>query len=148
MRVIIAAIGRPRPDPVEDLFQDYLRRCPWTIQVVDVVPRDGPRARRAEAEALRAAVPGGAVVVALDARGRSLTSEGFADRLGAWRDDGRAVAFLIGGADGLDPELRRRADLVLAFGTMTWPHRLVRVMLAEQLYRASTIHAGHPYHRA
>ena len=102
-----------------------------------------------EGEALLAAVPDGARIVALDERGKSQTSEAFAKRLGIWRDDGvRAVAFLIGGADGLDESLRKRADMVVSFGALTWPHMLVRALLAEQLYRAHTILTGHPYHRA
>ena len=98
---------------------------------------------------LRAALPRGARLVALDETGRTLDSAAFAGLLGDWRDAGtREAAFLIGGAGGLDPALRREADAVLAFGPMTWPHLLVRVMLAEQLYRAASILAGHPYHRA
>jgi 23S rRNA (pseudouridine1915-N3)-methyltransferase len=89
-----------------------------------------------------------AVLIALDENGRNLTSRALAARIGAWQRQGRSeLAFLIGGPDGLDPALLERADLVLALGRMTWPHRLVRVLLAEQLYRAATILAGHPYHR-
>ncbi|MGR3540647.1 MAG: 23S rRNA (pseudouridine(1915)-N(3))-methyltransferase RlmH, partial [Hasllibacter sp.] len=95
------------------------------------------------------AVPGGAAIVALDERGRAMTSPDFAGWLARARDDGaRDCAFLIGGADGLDPPLRDRADLVLSFGPMVWPHMLARAMLAEQLYRATQILAGTPYHRA
>jgi 23S rRNA (pseudouridine1915-N3)-methyltransferase len=102
-----------------------------------------------EAEALVRALPDGAALVALDERGRMLTSPDLAARLAARRDSGtQDLAFLIGGADGLDPALRDRADLVLSFGPMVWPHMLARVMLAEQLYRAATILAGSPYHRA
>ena len=94
-------------------------------------------------------IAGGPAVVALDERGRLLSSPDLAAQLGRWRDDARGEAvFLIGGADGLDPSLRDRADLVLSFGKMVWPHMLARVMLAEQLYRAATILAGSPYHRA
>jgi 23S rRNA (pseudouridine1915-N3)-methyltransferase len=96
-----------------------------------------------------AAVPKGAVKVALDSQGVALSSEALADRLRAWRDGGASdLAFLIGGAGGLDPAVREAADLVLSLGPMTWPHILVRALLAEQLYRAQTILAGHPYHRA
>ena len=103
----------------------------------------------AEADELLAAVPPGAALVALDERGRDLTSEALAGQLGRWRDEGaRAAAFLIGGPDGLGAAARERAALVLSLGRMTWPHMLVRAMLAEQLYRATTILAGHPYHRA
>ncbi|MEO0746141.1 MAG: 23S rRNA (pseudouridine(1915)-N(3))-methyltransferase RlmH, partial [Pseudomonadota bacterium] len=103
----------------------------------------------AEAALLRRAVPRGALVCVLDERGTVEPSPGFAKRLGGWRDAGRGdVALLIGGADGLDPDLRAGADHALSFGAMVWPHMLVRVMLAEQLYRAASILSGGPYHRA
>jgi 23S rRNA (pseudouridine1915-N3)-methyltransferase len=103
----------------------------------------------AEARLLRNALPRGAVVVALDERGQQLSSPDFAARLAGWRDAGRAgVAFMIGGADGLSPDLVAEADFTLSFGRMVWPHMLARVMLAEQLYRAASILAGAPYHRA
>jgi len=103
----------------------------------------------AEAELLARAVPAGAVLVTLDERGRLLTSPEFATQLARWRDGGRQdVAFVIGGADGIDPSLRARADFSISFGQMVWPHMLVRVMLAEQLYRAANILSGGPYHRA
>lgn len=102
----------------------------------------------AEAVLLNAAIPDGAALCVLDERGRQLTSPQFADRLAGWRDAGhRDVAFIIGGADGIDPALRDRADLAISFGKMVWPHMLARVMLAEQLYRAASILAGAPYHR-
>ncbi len=102
-----------------------------------------------EAELLLAALPEGARVVTLDAAGKALTSPQLADLIARWRDDGtRDLAFVIGGAEGLDEGLRRRADLTLSLGRMTWPHLLVRAMLAEQLYRAQQILAGHPYHRS
>jgi 23S rRNA (pseudouridine1915-N3)-methyltransferase len=103
----------------------------------------------AEAELLARALPAGAVLVTLDERGRVLSSPEFADQLAKWRDGGRQdVAFVIGGADGIAPSLRARADFSISFGRMVWPHMLVRVMLAEQLYRAASILAGAPYHRA
>lgn len=91
-------------------------------------------------------MPAGAARVILDERGKSLTSDAFAEKLGAWRDAGRDIALVIGGAYGLPPEARASADLVLAFGPGIWPHLLVRAMLAEQLYRAQEILAGRPYH--
>ena len=101
-----------------------------------------------EATLLLEALPGDAATVALDEAGKELSSEQFAKQLGRWRDDGRAtIAFMIGGADGLTGEVRDRADLVLSLGRQTWPHMLVRAMLAEQLYRAWSINTGHPYHR-
>ena len=106
------------------------------------------RRGRDEADALRAIVSATTAIVALDERGRALDSPGFAVLLGAARDGGHGeLAVVIGGADGLDPEYRHGADHVIAFGAMTWPHQLVRVMAAEQIYRAVTILAGHPYHR-
>ena len=103
----------------------------------------------AEADLLRRVLPKGALICCLDERGRVEPSPGFAKRLGGWRDAGRSdVAFVIGGADGIDPSLRAEADHMLSFGAMVWPHMLVRVMLSEQLYRAASILAGSPYHRA
>lgn len=108
----------------------------------------GPDRTEREGGRLMAAVPAGAVLVVLDERGEVLPSRAFAERLGRWRDDGRrAVAFLIGGADGHAQTVRDRANLLLSFGPMTWPHLMVRAMLAEQLYRARTLMDGHPYHR-
>ncbi len=103
----------------------------------------------AEAELLARAVPTGAILVTLDERGRVISSPEFAAQLARWRDAGRQdVAFVIGGADGIDPALRAKADFSISFGAMVWPHMLVRVMLAEQLYRAANILSGGPYHRA
>lgn len=151
MELLIVAVGRSRDAPIAALFDEYVRRCPWLIRLVEVQPKEpGPTERRMAAEAglLLAAVPAGAAVVALDEQGRDLSSTELARRLGDWRDQGRrATAFLIGGPDGLADRALAAADLRLAFGRLTWPHRLVRVMLAEQLYRATTILAGHPYHR-
>ena len=108
----------------------------------------GSARKTEEARALRAGVADGTRLVALDERGRSMGSEAFARLIGRWRDDGRAgAAFLIGGADGLDPALVAEAEITLSFSLLTWPHQLVRIMLAEQLYRATTILSGHPYHR-
>ncbi len=152
MRLWLAAVGRARPGPARDLFDEYAGRLGWplTLREVEVRRRLPPdELKRQEAGLLLAAVPAGSVVVALDERGKALSSEAFAARLGAWRDQGAGdVAFLIGGADGHGDAVRARADLLLALGPMTWPHMLVRGMLAEQIYRAQQILAGHPYHRA
>jgi 23S rRNA (pseudouridine1915-N3)-methyltransferase len=152
LHIVVAAIGRAKDGPERDLTAAYLARLPWRVELKEIEIRKEAAAgvRKAkEGAALLAAVPAGARVVALDERGRPETSAAFAKRLGAWRDGGvRAIAFLIGGADGLDDAVRARADAVIAFGTMTWPHMLVRAMLAEQLYRAHSILSGHPYHRA
>ena len=102
-----------------------------------------------EAAAISAAIPEKSVLVALDERGDNLDSAAFAGHLGRWRDElARDTIFAIGGADGLSPDLRRKAKIRMAFGSATWPHQMVRVMLLEQIYRAATILAGHPYHRA
>lgn len=158
MRIAIAAVGRMKAGPEREMVSRYLDRAigggkPLALTGFDVIELTESRSSSAasrkadEAKALRAALPGG-MVVALDERGKSIGSEAFANQLGRWRDDGRpAASFVIGGADGLDPDFVRRADLVLSFSPLTWPHQLVRIMLAEQLYRATTILSGHPYHR-
>lgn len=138
------------------LIDDYLTRFDRTgrslglgpARVVEVEDRKGG-GMAAEADLLRRAIPGGAAIWALDERGQTMTSPDFARAIAALRDQGRGdMAFLIGGADGLAPELRETADTILSLGAMVWPHMLVRVMLAEQLYRAASILAGAPYHRA
>ena len=155
MRVHICAVGRLRAGPERDLINDYLTRFDRTgralglgpASVHEVEDRKGG-GMQAEAGLLERAIPNGAVIVAMDERGNTLTSPKFSNRLAAWRDQGRGdVAFVIGGADGIAPDLRDRADLKLSFGPMVWPHMLARVMLSEQLYRAATILAGSPYHR-
>ncbi|HEV7367839.1 23S rRNA (pseudouridine(1915)-N(3))-methyltransferase RlmH [Arenibaculum sp.] len=152
MKVWLAAVGRARAGPVRDLFDDYAGRLVWpfALREVELRRRVPPEEqKRREAELLLAAIPAGAAVVALDERGRNLTSESFAGRIGAWRDGGTGdLAFLIGGADGHGEAAVGRADLVLALGSMTWPHMMVRAMLMEQIYRAQQILAGHPYHRS
>ena len=152
MRVHVIAVGKVRAGPERDIFDAYRKRLPWPVETREVEARrqaGTDERRRDEAQLLLKAVPAGARIIALDERGTALSSTEFARRIGRWRDDGvPALAFLIGGADGLDEEVRRSAAMLLAFGPMTWPHQLVRAMLAEQLYRASSILAGHPYHRA
>ena len=151
MRILLITVGRDRRGPTAELVDTYLKRCPWKIEVIDIVPQThGDKAKRLrdEADKIRQALPSGAALAALDERGKDLTSRDFAKRIERFREEGRqALAFLIGGADGLDPSLIEMTDLKLAFGRAVWPHRLVKVMLAEQLYRASTILSGHPYHR-
>jgi 23S rRNA (pseudouridine1915-N3)-methyltransferase len=152
LRIHLIAVGRARQGPERALYEHFAGRLTaWPLALREVEPRGRVPANRlkaAEAEAILAALPGGATLVALDEAGKSLASADFAARIGRWRDDAVAdLAFVIGGADGLDDSVRRRADLVLSFGRATWPHMLVRGMLAEQLYRAQQILAGHPYHR-
>ena len=158
MRIAIAAIGRMKTGPERELVARYLERAsgsgkPLALTGFDVTEISESRAGSAsarkaeEAKALRAALPEG-ITVMLDERGKGLNSEAFAQQLARWRDDGRpAVGFVIGGADGIDPDFVRSADLTVSFSPMVWPHQLVRIMLAEQLYRATTILSGHPYHR-
>ena len=152
MRVSICAVGRAKGSPAAKICQTYLKRLPWTVDIREVEVRkdlSGAKLVLAEAELLRGAVPDRATLVAMDSKGKPLSSEGFAQALGRWRDDGVGdLAFIIGGADGLHPDLLRQADLALSLGAMTWPHMLARAMLMEQLYRAHTILTGHPYHRA
>jgi len=151
MRITIAAVGRLRDGPMLALYRDYVARLSWPVTLKEVEERRKlapPERIAAESRLLVDALPDKATIVALDQRGRSLSSEDFAARLGQWRDQGVGdLAFVIGGADGLAPEWRRRAALVLSLGAMTWPHLLVRVMLSEQLFRAQAILSGHPYHR-
>jgi len=154
--VHLCAVGRIRADqPERAIFEDYHMRFNRTgkplalgpMTEVEVEDKKGG-GMEAEAELLSRAIPVGALLVTLDERGKLMSSPEFADQLARWRDGGRQdVAFVIGGADGIAPSLRARADASLSFGKMVWPHMLVRVMLAEQLYRAATILAGGPYHR-
>jgi 23S rRNA (pseudouridine1915-N3)-methyltransferase len=146
MRIVICAVGRARAGPLRDLYEDYAGRTGAArllgrVELREVEERrslGGPELKIREGELLQAAVPKGATIVALDAAGQALSSEAFAARLAKWRDAGVGdLAFVI-----------KQADLVLSLGAMTWPHMLARAMLAEQLYRASTILQGHPYHRA
>jgi len=155
MRVHICAVGRLRAGPEKSLITDYLARFDRTGRAIGLGPstltevedrKGGGMA--GEAPLLRRAMPKGALLCSLDERGVKLSSPEFASRLAKWRDTGCGdLALVIGGADGIDPSLRAEADFSLSFGTMVWPHMLVRVMLAEQLYRSATILAGGPYHR-
>jgi 23S rRNA (pseudouridine1915-N3)-methyltransferase len=156
MRLRLCVVGRLRAGPEAALIDDYLARLaragrplglgPATVSEVEDRKGGG---MAAEAALLQRAIPDGARVCVLDERGRMMASPDFARALAEWRDAGtQDAAFVIGGADGVAPGLRARADMVVSFGPMVWPHMLVRVMLAEQLYRAAAILAGTPYHRA
>ncbi len=155
MKITIACIGkagRAKHDAAQSLIESYRERLPWPVAIREVEDKKqgGSVAERKAREAalLLAAIPKGAVIVAMDERGKSLSSRQFADQLAQWRDQGeQEVAFLIGGADGLDAALVARARLTLSLSAMTWPHLLARVMLLEQLYRAWSLQTGHPYHR-
>ena len=155
MRVHICAVGRLRSGPERSLLDDYLSRFDKTgrglglgpVKVHEVEDRKGG-GMRAEAPLLEGVIPKGAVICTMDERGKLMSSPDFAKVLGTRRDTGVSdLAFVIGGADGIDPSLRAKADFSLSFGQMVWPHMLARVMLSEQLYRAASILSGSPYHR-
>lgn len=160
MRLLIAAVGRLKAGPERELFERYVERASAAGRGVSLTPlgiTEVPesQARRPadrmadEAEKLDAAVPTGARRILLDAQGRNLTSDDFAAKLAYFRDQGAPVtAFLIGGADGLGNKANSAADLSISFGAATFPHQIVRILVAEQIYRAITILSGHPYHRA
>ena len=160
MRIVVAAIGRLKQGSETELSERYRKRTIQTgrqlglrdveiIEIRESRAADSGKRMLEESIALANVIPQNAAVVLLDSRGENLDSAGFATQLTKWRANGRpAVAFLIGGADGLAPSLIERAKLRIAFGKATWPHQLVRIMLLEQVYRAATILSGHPYHRA
>lgn len=160
MRIGIIAIGRMKQGPERELVARYLERAQAGGKALGLIgfavteltesrSSAAPVRKADEARAIREHLSATGILVALDERGGGMSSEAFARKLGAWRDAGRESAtFLIGGADGIDPELLKSAELTLSFSPLTWPHQLVRIMLAEQLYRATTILSGHPYHRA
>jgi 23S rRNA (pseudouridine1915-N3)-methyltransferase len=155
MKIAIVAVGQRPPQWVQDGVADYLARFPadFEVRVIEVKPetRTGLPAERilaAEAERLKAAIAPGSLVVALDERGKDWTTTQLAEHLQQWRDGAERVAFVIGGPDGLAADFKRSARLLLRLSSLTLPHALVRVLLAEQLYRAWSILARHPYHRA
>lgn len=138
MLLHIVARGRIGRSPEAELVDRYLKRVPWSTRVTEL-PDSGGR---------MPAIEGATRVVMLDEKGENLPSRAFAERIGRWRDDGvREIRFLIGAADGFDDDERQAADLLVSFGRGTWPHMLARAMLAEQLWRAASILANHPYHR-
>lgn len=158
MRLLVAAVGRMKQGPERELAAHYHKRAVDAgrsigLREIEIVELKESRARELdkrmmeESIALAQIIPDGAATVLLDERGENLPSPDFAHRVQGWRDEGRDVAFLIGGADGLAPSLHERADLRLSFGAAVWPHQLIRIMLLEQIYRAVTILSGHPYHR-
>jgi 23S rRNA (pseudouridine1915-N3)-methyltransferase len=160
MRIVVAAVGRLKKGPETELSERYRKRAVQTgrqlgLRDIDIIEIRESRAADAskrmleESIALATVIPKDAAVVLLDPRGQNVDSAGLASHIAAWRANGRpAIVFLIGGADGLAATVCEKAELRLSFGTATWPHQLVRVMLLEQLYRATTILTGHPYHRA
>lgn len=152
MLISIIAVGRMQRGPEQELVDQYLGRLPWKSNIIeiDIKKRAANAAERKarEAERILAAVPDGAALIALDERGKALSSRLLAAKVDDWQMTGVShMSFVIGGADGLDESVRARADLKLAFGALTWPHMMVRAMAAEQIYRVWSINAGHPYHR-
>lgn len=159
MRLVVAAVGRMKAGAERELADRYLDRLQKAgrviglrsvevVEIRDSRAQDVERRRLEEAIALANVIADGSASMVLDERGANLDSAAIAGEIRVWRDSGRdAAVFVIGGADGLGAEIKRRADVTLSFGAATWPHQLVRVMLLEQLYRAVTILSGHPYHR-
>ena len=151
MRLAIVAVGRQRAGPLKDLERYYAERITFPLAIREVEERrklSAAELKAREAALLLDAVPRGARLVALDARGKTLASAEFAKRLDSWRHAASDLAFLIGGAEGLHDRVLTKASLILSLGAMTWPHLLARGMLLEQIYRAQQILIGHPYHRA
>lgn len=155
MQLVIAAVGHKMPDWITSGFGEYAKRMPADCRIVlkeiKPVERSGSKtaetAMALERTKIEAALPKGTRIIALDEHGKDLTSVQLAQHLTQWQQGGRDVSFVIGGADGLDPEFKRTADMLIRISSMTLPHGMVRVMLAEQLYRAWSITQNHPYHR-
>lgn len=160
MRLVVIAVGRLKQGPERELAERYRKRFDdigrmlgfrglYVHEIPESRARDAATRIVEEAAAISAAIPENSVLVALDERGENVDSQGLAHRLSRWRDQSiPSTVFVIGGADGLSPELGGKDKFRMAFGAATWPHQMVRVMLLEQLYRAATILSGHPYHRA
>ncbi len=155
MKVTLIVVDIRSPGWATEASQDYLSRFPrdWKVELkaVKEEPRRGQTREKlmaAEAERIRKAIPKGAVLVTLDEHGKDLTTMAFAKQLDAWQSAGESVAFVIGGTDGIDPELKKESRLMIRISSMTLPHALAKVLLCEQLYRAWSILNNHPYHRA
>jgi 23S rRNA (pseudouridine1915-N3)-methyltransferase len=160
MKVAVYAVGRMKAGPEKELADRYFERFARSGMAIGLEfsgvsefpesrAQSAAERRREEAQKLQAQLSPGAAVILLDERGKNISSEHFAERIASFRDGGqRNLAFAVGGPDGHDPALRDKASFLLSFGALTWPHQLVRIMLAEQLYRVGTILSGHPYHRA
>ena len=145
LRIDVIAVGKSRSSPFADLWEDYAGRLrPWTVSLVEIEAKSTIDEHKKILEKINDQ----AFIFVLDEKGKSLRSTDFATRIGDLADQGRPhIQFVIGGADGLSDEIRKRAHFLLSFGVQTWPHMMVRTMLAEQVYRAKQILAGHPYHR-
>lgn len=154
MRLLVVAVGQRVPDWAQAAWEDYAKRFPPEMRLELKAVKTEPRASKtlpallaAERERIEAAIPKGARMVALDERGTALTTVALASKLKAWQLENDVVALVIGGPDGLDPAFRHAAHERIRLSDLTLPHAMVRVLLAEQLYRAWSINAGHPYHR-
>jgi 23S rRNA (pseudouridine1915-N3)-methyltransferase len=151
MKILIAAIGKSKNSaPAALLYSEYTKRLPWKIECkeFEVKAQDSSTRKTKEAELLLTACTGYEYIIALDESGQTLSSREFAEKLSKWQQNGASsFAFIIGGADGLDNSVLKKASLIWSFGRVTWPHLLVRPMLAEQIYRTQTLISGHPYHR-
>ncbi len=158
MKLFIVAVGKQKPGPERDLTGHFLQRARQSgraaglagideIEIAESQLKDAGQRKRDEANRITERITPGTALIALDEQGQNLTSKAFANRLRAAIEAADDVAFVVGGPDGLDPGIVKSARLTLAMGKMTWPHRLARVMLAEQIYRAVTILTNHPYHR-
>lgn len=155
MQLVIAAVGHKMPSWIEDGLAEYTKRMPaeCRIHLKEIKPVDRSGSRTAETVMaqervkIEAALPKGSRIIALDERGKDLTTVQLSQLLTQWQQDGRDVSFIIGGADGLDAEFKSRADMLIRISSLTLPHGMVRVLLAEQLYRAWSITQNHPYHR-
>ncbi len=160
MKISVFAVGRMKAGPEKELADRYFERFSKSgpaiglefsglVEVPESRAQSAAERKREEAERLGQQLAAGAALILLDERGKSISSQDFAGRIAALRDGGRrSLVIAIGGPDGHDPSSRETAELVVSFGAQTWPHQMVRIMLAEQLYRAATILSGHPYHRA
>jgi len=151
MQVIILSVGRMKKGPEMQQGETYLKRCPWPVKIIEVEekrPIKGLARLVREGDLILKALPDTAHVIALDERGKQMRSPKFAQMICRHQEAAiQNLVFLTGGADGYDPRVKDRADFLLSLGEMTWPHMMARVMLMEQLYRASCILSGHPYHR-
>ena len=148
MKITIIAVGRMKDGALTALFADYARRLRWKSEIkeIDIKKSDAAAQNAAECAQILSFVPDNAKLIVCDERGKMPSSPELAAQLQQWQSD--PIIFAIGGADGMDNAVRQRADLLLSFGRLTWPHQLARIMLVEQIYRAQTILDNHPYHRA
>ena len=151
MQIVIIAVGKLKNSPELELIETYSKRCPWSVKITEVEerrPLKGPERMAKEAALLLKAVPENSYVIVMDERGKDLRSTEFSKKLENIADSGiKILTFIIGGAEGYDISVKKRADMLLSFGKMTWPHMMVRAMLCEQIYRASAILSNHPYHK-